>query len=170
MKSKYFIKFLILLLAGLSVLVLIWYLSPEIKQANIYKQEAEILKKKIKEEQEKYRTDFYGEENPEDTYRIFLEALKNQDIELAVKYFIFDKQELYKQFFNEIKNNNKWEEMMEDLLKPENQIGEMKSNGSYIIRVYDKDNFLIAQAVLRMPLFSENEQECVNNIWKIVEF
>jgi hypothetical protein len=170
MKLKYFIIFSIFFLAGLIVLILIWYFNPEIQQAKFYKQEVETLEKKLQEEQEKYVVDVYGEENPEGTYQMFLEALKNQDIELAVKYFIFDKQELYKQFFIEIKNNNKWEDMMEDLLKPENQIGEMKSNGSYVVRVYNKDNILIAQVVLRIPSFSENEQKYATNIWKIVEF
>lgn len=170
MKSKYFIIFFIFLLIGLSILIFVWYFNPDVRQAKFYKQEVEILEKRLQEERERYINDTYGEETPEGTYQMFLGALRNQDIELAIKYFIFDKQELYKQFFLEIKNNNKWEEMMEDLLKPENQTGGMKSNGSYVIRVYDKNNFLIAQVVLRIPSFLENEQKYATNIWKIIEF
>ncbi|MDD3098555.1 MAG: hypothetical protein PHU82_01885 [Candidatus Pacebacteria bacterium] len=170
MKAKYLIILFIVLLIGLSFLAFIWYFNPEIRQAKLYKQETEVLEGRLQEEQERYINDIYGGQTPEETYKMFLEALGNKDIELAIKYFIFDRQELYKQFFLEIKNNNKWEEMMKDLFKYENQIGEMKPNGSYIIRVYSEDNFLIAQVVLRVPLFLENEQQNISNIWKIVEF
>jgi uncharacterized protein YxeA len=170
MKTKYLIILFIILLIGLSFLAFIWYFNPEIRKAKLYKQETERLEERLQEEQERYTSDIYGGQTPEETYKMFLEALSKEDIELAIKYFIFDRQELYKQFFLEIKNNNKWKEMMEDLFKYENQIGEMKPNGSYIIRVYSEDNFLIAQVVLRVPLFLENEQQNISNIWKIVEF
>jgi hypothetical protein len=59
--------------------------------------------------------------------------------------------------------------MMNDLLNPENQRGEITANGSYVIRVYSEDDYLIAQVALRQPIFSEQE-EGISNIWKITEF
>ncbi|MDD5760729.1 MAG: hypothetical protein PHF45_01595 [Candidatus Pacebacteria bacterium] len=159
--------FLVLIL-GISVLI--WHFNPEIQEAKKHKEEAAIFSQKIQEERNKYINDSYGGESPETTYQMFLEALNDQNIDLAVRYFVFDKQELYKQFFLDIKNNGRWEEMMEDLLNPENQKGEMKPSNSYVIRVYNKDNYLIAQATLKEISFSENGGEIRGSIWKMIEF
>jgi len=165
---KFLFFFLIFIFLILGILIRFWYLNPEIQTAKKYKREIEILNEKIQEEKIKYLNDNYGAETPELTYQMFLEALKNKDVNLAIKYFIYDKQELYKSFFLDIKSNNQWENMMEDLLNPENQKGEITSNGSYVIRVYSEDNYLIAQVTLRQPVFTEEEK--INNIWKIIEF
>lgn len=165
-KFLFFFLIFIFLISG--ILIRFWYLNPEIQTAKKYKREIEILNEKIQEEKIKYLNDNYGAETPELTYQMFLEALKNKDVNLAIKYFIYDKQELYKSFFLDIKSNNQWENMMEDLLNPENQKGEITSNGSYVIRVYSEDNYLIAQVTLRQPVFTEEEK--INNIWKIIEF
>jgi len=102
---------------------------------------------------------------------MFLQALKTKNIDLASKYFILDKQEEYKQFFTDIKNNNKWDEMIKDLFNSENQEGEMKENNTYVIRVFNTENYLIAQAVLKMPMnITGTEKDPVSNIWKIIEF
>lgn len=154
----------------LGVMVLIWRFNPEIREAKKYMEEATTFSQKIQEERNKYLNDSYGGESPEATYQMFLKALNDQNIDLAVKYFVFEKQELYKEFFLDIKNNGKWEEMMQDLLNPENQKGEMKSNDSYIIRVYNKDNYLIAQAALKKISFSENGGEIRSSLWKMIEF
>lgn len=45
---------------------------------------------------EQYRNDIYGGDTPEETWDMFLSALKKRDFDLASKYFVFDKQE--KQF------------------------------------------------------------------------
>ena len=170
-KSKYFIIFIIFLILGLTTSWLVWYFSAEMRQARQYRKDAEILARKIQEQAEEYAVDTYGGETPEETYEMFLQALKMEDINLASKYFILDKQEEYKQFFTDIKNNNKWDEMIEDLFNPDNQKGEMKENNTYVIRVYNTENYLIAQAVLKIPLnFVATEKELLSNIWKIIEF
>jgi len=170
-KLRYILIFVIFLILGLITSWLIWYFSAEIQQARQYRKDAEILVRKIQEQAEEYALDTYGGETPEETYRMFLQALKIEDIDLAIKYFILDKQEEYKQFFTDIKNNNKWDEMIEDLLNPDNQKGEMKEDSTYIIRVYSTENYLIAQAVLKIPLnFIATKNESLPKIWKIIEF
>jgi hypothetical protein len=37
-----------------------------------------------------FKNDTYGGKTPEETYNLFVEALKKQDVDLAVKYFILD--------------------------------------------------------------------------------
>ncbi len=170
-KSRYISIFVIFLILGLTTSWLVWYFSAEVRQARQYKKDAEILARKIQEQVEEYAADTYGGETPEETYGMFLQALKMEDIGLASKYFILDKQEEYKQFFTDIKNNNKWNEMIEDLFNPDNQEGEMKENNTYVIRVYNTENYLIAQAVLKIPLnLVAAEKEPISNIWKIIEF
>lgn len=43
-----------------------------------------------------YEQDTYGGDTPEETLRLFIDALKNGDIELASKYFVVDEQEKWK--------------------------------------------------------------------------
>jgi len=170
-KSRNFIIFVVFLIFGLITIWSTWYFSAEVQQARQYKKDAEILSRKIKEQAKEYAADTYGGETPEKTYGMFLQALKIEDIDLASKYFILDKQEEYKQFFTDIKNNNKWDEMIEDLFNPENQKGEMKEDNTYVIRVYNMEDYLIAQAVLKTPLnLVAAEKEPLSNIWKIIEF
>ena len=170
-KSRYFIIFVVFLILGLITIWSTWYFNADVQQARQYKKDAEILSRKIQEQAKVYAADTYGGETPEKTYGMFLQALKMEDIDLASKYFILDKQEEYKQFFTDIKNNNKWNEMIEDLFNPENQKGEMKEDNTYVIRVYNMEDYLIAQAVLKTPLnFVAAEKEPLSNIWKIIEF
>ena len=171
LKSRYFIILVIFLILGLGISWSSWYFNPEMRQARQYKKDAEILARKIQEQAKEYAADTYGGETPKETYEMFLQALKMGDIGLASKYFISDKQEEYEQFFTDIKNNNKWDEMIEDLFNPDNQKGEMKENSTYVIRVYNTENYLIAQAVLKIPLnLVVTEKEPISNIWKIIEF
>ncbi len=46
-----------------------------------------------------YREDVYGGKTPEETWAMFLDALKKGDVELASKYFVVDKQEEMKEKF-----------------------------------------------------------------------
>ena len=52
-----------------------------------------------------YREDTYGGKTPEETWAMFLDALKKEDLELASKYFVPEKQEEWKK--NLISTNQK---------------------------------------------------------------
>lgn len=62
--------------------------------------------KKIQRELERpYREDKYGGKTPEETFDLFLEALRKGDIELASKYFELENQERWNEKLNEYKRS-----------------------------------------------------------------
>lgn len=72
--------------------------------------------KQIQRELERpYREDKYGGKTPEETFDLFLEALRKGDIELASKYFELEKQEEWKESFEELKKNNAFDEMVAEM-------------------------------------------------------
>src|SRR3989344_3454170 len=90
--NKHFWKFLAGLLAmmllGLSVAYgTSWYEKQQI-EAKILKQQQDYA-----EYEARYLNDTYGSTTPEGTLQLFIDALKKNDIDLAVKYFVIDDQE-----------------------------------------------------------------------------
>lgn len=79
--------------------------------------------KQEKEKQEKYLADLrrpyledkYGGATPEETFAMFLDALKKEDLDLASKYFIFEEQKERKEYFEKVKSVGRWQEMVNDL-------------------------------------------------------
>lgn len=59
-----------------------------------------------------YKTDTYGGKTPEETYDLFIEALKSEDVELASKYFVAEKQDSWRKALEEYKNS----ELMGDFI------------------------------------------------------
>jgi len=66
-----------------------------------------IVQKRIEQQEQKYIDDTYGGKTPEETYSMFLEALKRKDIELASRYFVLEKQKEYAKALNEIDDSGK---------------------------------------------------------------
>jgi len=63
--------------------------------------------KEMQEALEKpYREDIYGGKTPEETWGLFLNALRADNIDLASKYFYVDWQEKNKKFLLDLKNEN----------------------------------------------------------------
>lgn len=69
----------------------------------------------LKELERKYAEDTYGGDTPEETLRLFIEALKASDTELAAKYFILDKQREWKESLAKIKDNGLLDDTIKDL-------------------------------------------------------
>lgn len=125
---------------------------------------------KLKEIEQMYQNDTYGGQTPEETYSLFLEALKNNDINLAVKYFLPEKQEEYKTLLTQIKQSNQWNQMLKDLLNPKNSKGKMM-NGNYVIEVIDDKNVSVTTIVIKKPiLILGNNKTELSNLWKIAQF
>jgi hypothetical protein len=82
---------------------------------------------------------------------MFVEALKKEDIDLAVKYFVKEEQSEYKKMFEDIKKNGKWDMMMEDVLIARNQKGEMTGKGLYTIDMVDDNNVVINIISIILP-------------------
>ena len=70
--------------------------------------EIEKIKKEIAE-------DPYGGDTPEETLRLFIDALKKGDTDLAAKYFIYDEQEQWREDLAKIKDKGLLDEMVRDL-------------------------------------------------------
>lgn len=73
------------------------------------------LKKQSADLEAAYRADTYGGETPEETLRLFVEALEKKDFELAAKYFVIENQEQ---------------------AEKENRLGEKGGANSYFIDAY----------------------------------
>ena len=95
---------------GVIALYTVRYFNPENRQIR----EAERLIEELKRQE---REDPYGGTTPEETLRLFIEALKKGDIELASKYFIWDKQEEWKKNLIQITDKKLLDEMVKDLQK-----------------------------------------------------
>ncbi len=73
----------------------------------------------LKKLEKMYAEDPYGGETPEETLRLFIEALKRGDTELAAKYFVLDKQEQWREDLARLQQKNLLQEMIQDLEKAE---------------------------------------------------
>ena len=51
----------------------------------------------LKNLEKQYAEDPYGGDTPEETLRLFVDALKTGDMELAAKYFVLDKQQEWRE-------------------------------------------------------------------------
>ena len=114
----------------------------------------------IQELQRPYMEDTYGGSTPEETLELFLEALKEDNIELASKYFILDKQAEWKKYLEEVKKAGRTEEMISDLsreLKYKESLYE--NNKRYEIRD-DQGNFIFE--TIDFIIYP-------NKVWKIID-
>jgi hypothetical protein len=75
------------------------------------------VERSMKEIEKKYAEDPYGGETPEETLRLFINALKKGDTELAAKYFVLDSQQQWKEDLAKIKEKNLLGDMIRDLEK-----------------------------------------------------
>lgn len=73
--------------------------------------------KKIQEQFEKpYREDRYGGKTPEETFDMFLNALRKGDIDLASKYFVLNKQEEWREALDKLRDNpGNFEKLIQEL-------------------------------------------------------
>lgn len=111
-----------------------------------------------------YREDVYGGKTPEETWNMFLDALKKGDIDLASKYFAVGKQGEYRDILEKSQEDNElnqWIKEMEKLRKDEDQ------------------PFSTEKAYYFYNVFSKNYQQILSNsvvfyfnsyteVWKIL--
>jgi len=64
------------------------------------------LRQMIERIQEPYKNDIIGGETPEETFDMFVAALKNDDMELASKYFVIKDQESWLKTFKKYEDSN----------------------------------------------------------------
>ncbi|MBU4205025.1 hypothetical protein KKC49_00730 [Patescibacteria group bacterium] len=134
-----------------------------------------------------FKNDTYGGKTPEETFNMFVSALKNEDVDLAVKYFILDpdRRARYWEQFDNLKQEGKLKEYAEDWPKweefkiikddynnwedramvehtyhrfKEERVNLPDGAGGYIETVLP-----IGEYVDYAPVFTKN----INDIWKI---
>ena len=69
----------------------------------------------LEELEKPYKEDKYGGKTPEETFDLFITALKKEDINLASKYFVIPKQESWKKSFAELKKKSLFAEMLSEM-------------------------------------------------------
>jgi len=69
----------------------------------------------LKELEKQYAEDQYGGDTPEETLRLFIDALKKEDTDLAAKYFVLDKQEEWRKSLTILEEKKLIDEMVKDL-------------------------------------------------------
>lgn len=74
-----------------------------------------------------YKEDTYGGKTPEETWGMFLDALKKGDIDLASKYYDVAHQEKGKDFITKLKQENKLNNWIEELETLENDNSQSNS-------------------------------------------
>ena len=62
-----------------------------------------------------YKNDKYGGKTPEETFDLFLDALRKEDVDLASKYFVIPKQDEWKKTLEKYKENNLLAELINEL-------------------------------------------------------
>src|SRR3989344_5678415 len=100
LKGWYGVFFLVLLAGGV-----LWFVLNGMPHINNLRANWEA--KRLQNAWEKpYREDKYGGKTPEETYDMFLEALKKGDTTLASKYFEIEKQDDWKKTLEEYKKQD----------------------------------------------------------------
>ena len=109
------------------------------------------------------REDTYGGKTPEETWAMFLDALKKGDAELASKYFIVDKQEAWRITIQDTKAAKKLDLVIDNLsrglIRDDNNI--VKTDAYYY---YQYINAKTRQKKNSSVVFTFNNY---TNIWKI---
>ncbi len=98
----------------LVVLVGAWLVS---QWTPLFNSEARKIKKLAEELERPYREDKYGGKTPEETYDLFISALKAGNIELASRYFVIEKQKTWLNTLASYKEKDLLSELVFDLEK-----------------------------------------------------
>lgn len=106
--TKFFLAGLGIALLAFGALMIIQYMQYRNNPEYRLLQDMENLKKQ-------YAEDPYGGDTPEETLRLFVEALKKGDTDLAAKYFVLDKQAEWRKDLAKIKEKGLLDEMVRDV-------------------------------------------------------
>jgi len=112
--------------------------------------------KEVEKLKKEYAEDPYGGDTPEETLRLFIDALKKGDTDLATRFFVIDKQDEWKEDLAKIKDKGLLDEMVKDLGTAKR--GKDISGTNTIFSAVNKENEVIAMI---------NIVKAQNNKWKI---
>ena len=166
---KRFVKWfcLIILILIVSYVVII-FINPNTREWVSAIIGQKMLQRSVDQYAREIRADKYGGKTPEETYAMFVDALKKEDIELAVKYFTKESKEENKKVLEGIKKDGNWDAMMKDLLLEKNQKGSYISDYGYSIEVRNEQDERATMVEIVLPVDLSGKP--ISDIWKIESF
>lgn len=133
--------------------------------------------KKIQRELERpYREDKYGGKTPEETFDLFLEALRKGDIELASKYFELENQEEWIEKLSQYKKDNSLSNFLKELERERREWQFIKNDGetaeySYTVVVEEATKTKFGDQIIDIPPGEYKNSiifiKSINKLWKI---
>lgn len=106
--------------------------------------------------------DTYGGKTPQETLDLFIAALKKEDVDLAVKYFMYDdhlSKDKWVNNLNELKNEGLLDDMARDIEKSEPEPSENIDENDYKFSVLDKNG--------NFGTFVDMQFNTFSKVWKI---
>ena len=101
----------------------------------------------VEKMQAPYKNDKYGGKTPEETFDLFLDALRKEDVDLASRYFVIPKQEGWKQSLGKLKEANLYKGMLSELeyarVNWEGKTQENEARFSYTVDVKEKQTLTL---------------------------
>jgi hypothetical protein len=114
----------------------------------------EAFDKALKDEYNREMADTYGGKTPQETLRLYIDAVEKGDYELASKYFVIEKREQWKNNLTKISKENKIDLFLTPIIQAQKSNGEYSASGS-TFSIHDP----ILVSFIKYP----------NGIWKIIE-
>ena len=122
------------------------------------------LQKDISSRDQMIKNDTFGGKTPQETLDLFIKALEQENPELISKYFVYEKQSLIKNYYQDLKDKNQWPSVTEDLekLKDSSLVWDKQTENFYYLSVetVGEDGSLNKDAVFAFKRYD-------NSLWKI---
>lgn len=127
-----------------------------------------------------YANDTYGGKTPEETFDLYLAALKKGDLELASKYFWMERQNKELNFLQKVKNNDELQNYTNELNSIKKYSWKKNESGENLViayqgyrekprtvEIFDTKWNIIEKKLPTGTFSSEIKFTKLNNIWKI---
>lgn len=158
---KFAVWFVVIVIVAGVALWVVDYFSPEARYARMAREGQEQYENLVKLYQDELRADVYGGKTPEETLRMFVEALRSGDVELASKYFFVDAsgdRSKWIDFLNGAKEAGQLNQMANDIESDARPLETSDSN-DYAFALFNKDGTVGVLIDMKFNEFAE--------IWKI---
>jgi hypothetical protein len=142
---KPFLRTSLIFLGIIAVVAVAWlawnkYLSPSAQTAREMEKNYQTYHEWEQRYYDALASDTYGGKTPEDTLRLFIDALEQEDIELASKYFMYDtsiSKQQWVDWLNGIKDAGNLQRFADDLKKAEKGNSISKDDIGFVLRNND---------------------------------
>ncbi len=108
---------------------------------------------------EELKSDTYGGKTPEETLRLFVEALEERDVDLASKYISNDRRDEFKKDFYEILDKNDKEVDRFVQLYNQGTVKHIKYDGYHKVQLFDNNGNILFNSFVEYNNFTK--------VWKL---